>query len=89
MPDEYAPMMLEELALDGVDTRDLAWDDTLSAEARRGFHVLVIGAGMSGLLAAIRLQQAGISYRVVEKNHGFGPPLRARPRPTSATRALS
>ena len=32
--------------------------------------MLVIGAGMSGLLAAIRLEQAGIPYTVVEKNAG-------------------
>ena len=53
VPDEYLPMMLEEMALDG-DHRDVHWDDVPVA-ARSGFRVLIIGAGMSGLLTAIRL----------------------------------
>jgi 4-hydroxyacetophenone monooxygenase len=64
-------MMLEEMELDGEDQRALRWDDVPEAR-RRGFHVLVIGAGMSGLLAAIRLEQAGIPYTVVEKNPAVG-----------------
>lgn len=36
------------------------------------FHVLVIGAGMIGLNAAIKLQQAGISYSIVERRHEVG-----------------
>ena len=26
VPDEYVPMMLEEMALDGSDARDVDWD---------------------------------------------------------------
>ena len=65
IPDEYVPMMLEELALDGDDARDLGWGDHLDAEAKAGFHVVVIGAGMSGLLAGIRLGAAGIPFTIV------------------------
>jgi 4-hydroxyacetophenone monooxygenase len=72
VPDEYVPMMLEEMALDGRDARQIGWNEGCSAAARRGFHVLVIGAGMSGLLAAIRLEEAEISYTVVEKNSEVG-----------------
>jgi hypothetical protein len=36
------------------------------------FSVLIIGAGMSGLLAAIRLKQAGIPYIIVDKNSEVG-----------------
>jgi 4-hydroxyacetophenone monooxygenase len=71
VPDEYAPMMLEEMELDGVDRRATRWDAVPEAR-RRAFHVLVIGAGMSGILAAIRLEQAGIPYTVVEKNPAVG-----------------
>jgi 4-hydroxyacetophenone monooxygenase len=72
VPDEYVPMMLEELELDGTDARDLHWAERLAPQDRAGFHVVVIGAGMSGLLAAIRLAQAGIPYTVIEKNAGPG-----------------
>jgi 4-hydroxyacetophenone monooxygenase len=71
VPDEYVPMMLEEMALDGNDGRDVRWD-AVPLEARQRFHVVVIGAGMSGLLAAIRLEDAGIPYVVLEKNDGVG-----------------
>ena len=72
VPDEYVPMMLEEMELDGEDLRGLHWERAVSAEAKARFHVLVIGAGMSGLLAAIRLGEAGIPYTVIEKNRAVG-----------------
>ncbi|MGB3482078.1 MAG: NAD(P)/FAD-dependent oxidoreductase [Mycobacterium sp.] len=70
VPDEYVPMMFEEMELDGRDQRGA----TLVSEPadRAAFPVVVIGAGQSGLLAAIRLQQAGIPYTVIEKNSGVG-----------------
>ncbi|MDP4962443.1 MAG: NAD(P)/FAD-dependent oxidoreductase, partial [Mycobacterium sp.] len=68
--DEYVPMMLEEMGLDGRDAREAELrSDPL---ARREFPVVVIGAGQSGLLAAIRLEQAGVPYTVIEKNPGVG-----------------
>jgi len=70
VPDEYVPMMLEEMALDGRDAREDAMRS--SPQSRKAFPVLVIGAGQSGLLAAIRLQQAGIPFTVIEKNPGVG-----------------
>lgn len=72
VPQEYVPMMMEELALDGVDSRAFQWDKPVTDEQKRNFKVLVIGAGMSGLLAAIRLEEAGISYLVIEKNEDVG-----------------
>ncbi len=71
VPDEYVPMFLEEMALDDGDARDVAWDSVPIAR-RKQFHVAVIGAGMSGLLAAIRLEQAGVPYIVLEKNEDVG-----------------
>ncbi len=71
VPAEYVPMMLEEMALDGRDARDVAWD-AVPVAARERFRVVVIGAGMSGLLAAIRLEEAKIPYVVIEKNAAVG-----------------
>ncbi len=72
VPADYVPMMLEELALAGESARELRWDREIPASVKQGFHVLVIGAGMSGLLAAIQLEAAGIPYTVIEKNSGVG-----------------
>lgn len=70
--EDYVPMMLEEMELDGVDQRSDAWSDELSVEARREHKVLVIGGGMSGVLAAYRLQEAGIPFVLIEKNASVG-----------------
>ena len=70
VPDEYVAMMLEEMELDGGDARSTA--PIADAAAAAAFPVVVIGCGMSGLLAAIRLQEAGFPYVVVEKNAGVG-----------------
>jgi 4-hydroxyacetophenone monooxygenase len=70
VPDEYVPMLMEEMELDGTDARRV--DRELPAEDREAFPVVVIGCGESGLLAGIRLEQAGIPYVIVEKNAGVG-----------------
>ena len=70
VPAEYVPMLLEEMELTGHDERGTEFAST--AAARADFPVVVIGCGMSGLLAAIRLQEAGIPYTVLEKNAGVG-----------------
>ena len=72
VPAEYVPMLLEEMELDGTDSRAFQWEQPVSAEQKRDFRVLVIGCGMSGLLAAMRLEEAGIPYTVIEKNAGVG-----------------
>jgi 4-hydroxyacetophenone monooxygenase len=70
VPGEYVPMMLEEMELDGRDSRVTAYKS--NPQARADFPVVVVGCGQSGLLAAIRLQEAGIPYTVIEKNAGVG-----------------
>lgn len=72
VPAEYVPMMLEEMRLDGRDGRGLEWNRQVSDARREDFHVAVIGCGEAGLLAAIRLAEAGIPYTVFEKNAGIG-----------------
>jgi 4-hydroxyacetophenone monooxygenase len=66
VPDEYVPMLLEEMELDGRDARATRTLET------QDFPVVVIGCGESGLLAGIRLKEAGIPFTIVEKNAGVG-----------------
>jgi 4-hydroxyacetophenone monooxygenase len=70
VPEEYVPMLLEEMELDGTDARRA----TAPADraAAQGFPVVVIGCGESGLLAGIRLGEAGIPFTIIEKNAGVG-----------------
>jgi 4-hydroxyacetophenone monooxygenase len=72
VPEEYVPMMLEEMELDGRDARAFRWERPVPEPVRRAFHVVVIGCGMAGLLAAIRLREAGIPFTVIEKNPSVG-----------------
>lgn len=70
--DDVAPMFLEDLQLDGADHGAITWRDQIPAEVRADCPVVVIGAGESGLLAGIRLAQAGLPFVIVEKNAGPG-----------------
>ena len=72
IPEEYVGMALEEM---GMKDRAIHWGgDKPAAPPPRAkdFKVLVIGAGVSGLAAAVRLEELGISYRIVEKNSEIG-----------------
>jgi 4-hydroxyacetophenone monooxygenase len=67
---EYVPMMVEELGMG--DHRALQWSSGKRPARAADFHTVVIGAGMSGLLQALRLDEAGLSYTVIEKNYEVG-----------------
>ncbi len=71
LPERYVPFLMEQLAIDGTDADRPTWTarDTPAASKVK---VLIIGAGMSGLLTAIRLQQAGVAFTIVEKNPDVG-----------------
>ncbi len=66
--DEYIPLLLEELAPIDDDPRAPDW----RMEPGTDFRVVIIGAGMSGILAGIRLKQAGIPFIIIEKNEEVG-----------------
>jgi 4-hydroxyacetophenone monooxygenase len=68
--DDYLDLLREELAL-GEDLRTPSWHKS-DVAPDRDFRVAVIGAGMSGLVAAHRLRQAGLDVVVVEKNADVG-----------------
>jgi 4-hydroxyacetophenone monooxygenase len=72
IPDHYAPFLLDELNLDGRTTKTPDWTAPKLKAAARRLKVVVIGAGMSGILTGIRLKQAGIDFTIVEKNPDVG-----------------
>ena len=69
--DDYAAFLIDEMALEGKSSRDPQWGPELAPAARK-LNVLVIGAGMSGLLAGLRLKQAGVPFEIVDKNADVG-----------------
>src|SRR6266853_6137054 len=65
VPAEYDPLIAADLPLAQNDiTEKLSVPD--------GFKALIIGAGVSGLCAAIRFQQAGIPFTILEKSSRLG-----------------
>ena len=68
---DYLPLLEEELAARGEDRRAPAWRKA-DVAPDLDFRVLIVGAGMSGLLAAHRLQQVGIDFTVVDKDDDVG-----------------
>lgn len=67
IPDEYVPMMLEHSSVETGQSHE----DWRKPEGR-DFKVAIIGAGMSGIGMAIKLQQAGIPFTIFEKNDTVG-----------------
>jgi 4-hydroxyacetophenone monooxygenase len=67
VPEDYVPYMIEEL---GVAPRDVRWSEPDAK--RRSLHVVVVGAGVFGILAAIKLADLGIDYTLIERNDDVG-----------------
>lgn len=72
IPEHYVPFLLEELALEGGDAKAGDSGADIPAAIKSAFRVVIVGAGMSGILAAIRLKQTGIPYIIVDKNAEVG-----------------
>jgi 4-hydroxyacetophenone monooxygenase len=70
VPEDNAALYMEEMDLRGHNPRAIAGPGALVPPP--GFSVLVIGFGASGLLAAIRLKEAGIPFEIVDKNLDVG-----------------
>jgi 4-hydroxyacetophenone monooxygenase len=71
IPDDYVDMMLEELDQDDVDARRVHWRGP-GPEGAADCHVVIVGAGLSGLCMAIKLKEAGIPFVILEKNDAVG-----------------
>jgi 4-hydroxyacetophenone monooxygenase len=68
---DYLPLLEEELSYRGEDRRAPGWHKA-DVAPDVDFRVVVIGAGMSGLLAAHRLAQAGVDFVILEKDGDVG-----------------
>ena len=65
IPAEYDSIIAADLPLAQNETSE-------KLPVPDGFEVLIIGAGVSGLCAAINLQQAGIPFTILEKSPRLG-----------------
>lgn len=63
VPAEFSAMIAEDMGFT---------DAPVQKVPGRGLSVIVIGAGVSGMLAAIKLEEAGIEHLVLEKNSDVG-----------------
>ncbi len=67
-----AGLFFDDLQFEGRDTGAITWGDEIAEEVKAESPVLVIGCGMAGILAGIRLKQAGLPFTIVDKNPGSG-----------------
>ena len=65
-------LFVEDMQFDGVDGAAVSWGDDVPADVKAASPVVVIGCGLSGILAGIRLTQAGLPFTIIEKNDGPG-----------------
>jgi 4-hydroxyacetophenone monooxygenase len=74
----YVPMLLEQVGLQVSDQHMLnlaqsaTHDEVQSGAQTNDIHIAIIGAGASGLCAAIQLGKLGIPYTIFEKNTEVG-----------------
>jgi 4-hydroxyacetophenone monooxygenase len=61
----------EDLAFEGFP-RGADWEARPPQAVLDGYHVTIVGAGFSGLLAAIQLQRLGLKFTIVERQAGIG-----------------
>jgi len=69
--DDELDLWLEDTGIDPW-ARSFQWPTPPEPERLQGFPVVVIGAGMGGLNAAVHLKRAGITFTVLEKNLAVG-----------------
>jgi len=72
IPERYVPFLKEELGIAVEDSRLPRWETPKLKDAAAKMKVVIIGAGLSGILSGIRLSQAGVPFEIVEKNAEVG-----------------
>lgn len=74
VPKDYGPMVRNDLALPAAPpaVSPLAPLTDSAARVPEGFRALIIGAGISGLCAAVELTKAGVPYVILERRSNVG-----------------
>jgi 4-hydroxyacetophenone monooxygenase len=72
VPADYAAMYVEEIDLAGQNPRAIPIEHPDKSSRVEAPTAIVIGCGESGLLAAIRLKEAGIDFEILEKHFDVG-----------------
>ncbi len=72
IPDEYTDFLTLELPMDGVDKRMPGHGVHIDQTWAQDHKMIIIGAGMSGILAGIVFKQQGIPFEIIEKNPDLG-----------------
>jgi 4-hydroxyacetophenone monooxygenase len=67
--EEFVPLLMEQMGFVKQTPRK---SNAARPAPAADFKVLVIGAGLTGLLAGIKLQEAGYKYQIIEKNSDIG-----------------
>ena len=67
--DEFIPMLKEQM---GFEPPEMRSQRPARQAPASDFKVLVIGAGLTGILAGIKLREAGYRFQIIEKNPEIG-----------------
>jgi 4-hydroxyacetophenone monooxygenase len=71
MPDAAAEISIEELGLKEFP-RGCEWNTKPPQSVLSSYHVIIVGAGFSGIATAIQLKRLGIPYTLIEREEGYG-----------------
>jgi 4-hydroxyacetophenone monooxygenase len=84
IPVEYGPMLVDDMRAAGIAAASSSpsvdisrWDVTGAVPTNMsspppGFRIGIVGAGISGLTAAMALEHAGIDYQILEAHQSVG-----------------
>lgn len=73
VPARYVPMLLEHMGLTVQGVASAQSIDLTKHQAQGDkFTAVIVGAGASGICAAIALGNAGVDYTIIEKNDDVG-----------------
>ncbi len=71
IPAAYEELLTQELHLDGLPQPTRVTIDA-TPDAKAAWPVVIVGAGMSGLLAGVALKQAGLPFTILESRDKVG-----------------